>query len=88
MECTQTNQKLNAKSLKKAIEVLCKKDSDLEQIVNRRGKQINFDLTLFQIALVTDQIIGFFVILFAYNRSFMFFARRAQHFLILHQYLC
>ena len=41
MECTQTNQKLNAKSLKKAIEVLCKKDSDLEQIVNRRGKQID-----------------------------------------------
>ncbi len=41
MKYTQSNQKLNAKSLKEAIEFLCKKDSDLNQIIKKGRKQIN-----------------------------------------------
>tara|TARA_B100001750_G_scaffold228913_1_gene223802 strand:- start:77 stop:706 length:630 start_codon:yes stop_codon:yes gene_type:complete len=40
MKYTQLNQKLNTKSLKEAIEFLSKKDSDLNQIIKKKNKQI------------------------------------------------
>ena len=41
MKCTPSNRKLNAKSLKEAIEFLCKTDSDLNKIIRKRKKNIN-----------------------------------------------
>ena len=40
MKYTQSNQKLNAKSLKEAIKFLKKKDPDLDQAIKIRGKKI------------------------------------------------